>query len=110
MFLSELTASSKVECLFKFHNWVFNFICFGFFVFFSRIAVWAMAVEFYKVFFSETLPEVEAQPREWLIVDFLKKCWSVVGQRHPALMTPVDVVIVDDACPFLMNEAVQSIF
>ncbi len=39
----------------------------------------AVAVEFYKVFFSETLPELEAEPREWLVVDFLKKCWGYFG-------------------------------
>ncbi len=63
---------------------------------------WALAVEFYKVFFFEALPEVEAQSREWLILDVLKKCWAVVGQRHTALMTPGDLPSARD------NQAVNA--
>ena len=37
-------------------------------------APWAHAVEFYKVFFQATLPELEIGPRESLIKDFLKRC------------------------------------
>ena len=43
---------------------------------------WAHAVEFYKVFFQATLPELEIGPRESLIKDFLKRCWVVLRERE----------------------------
>ena len=43
---------------------------------------WAHAVEFYKVFFQATLPELEIGPRESLIKDFLKRCWVFLRERE----------------------------
>jgi hypothetical protein len=43
---------------------------------------WAHAVQFYKVFFQATLPELESGPRESLIKDFLKRCWAILRERE----------------------------
>jgi hypothetical protein len=50
---------------------------------------WAHAVEFYKVFFQVTLPEPEMGPREALIKDFLKRCWSALRDREAEQVTAI---------------------
>ena len=57
---------------------------------------WSDAVVFYQTFFSVKLPDVELESRELLIVDFLKRCWSVV-QRPEAEGGPTVVVDLTDA-------------
>ena len=45
---------------------------------------WATAVAFYKQFLQANLAEKEQEPRERLIVDFLKRCWDLVQRGEGA--------------------------
>ena len=71
---------------------------------------WAHAVQFYKTFFNETLPESEPAAREWLIKDFVKKCWVILCSRLPGIsqVEPTPAVEATTAVDAVANELVSS--
>ena len=69
---------------------------------------WAHAVEFYQVFFQVTLPGVEIGPRDFLINDFLKRCWSILRERESGQTEPTSVIDVSATSDLVLTTEVAA--